>query len=75
MALDISFEYINGVDNVQELNDLKKIIRLEKGQLSSLENQVTRAEVRLKNNIKLTNAHNDFDEIIAKVDKHLNFPS
>lgn len=49
MSLDISFEYLNTITDIDELNDIKKIIRLEKGQLSSLENQVTRAEHRLNN--------------------------
>lgn len=48
MALDISFEYLSSIADKEELNDIKKIIRLEKGQLSSLENQVMRVEQRLK---------------------------
>lgn len=56
MSLDISFEYLNTVDDIDELNDIKKIIRLEKGQLSSLENQVTRAENRLNIHIAMKKA-------------------
>lgn len=52
MSLDISFEYLSTIDTVDELDDIKKVIRLEKGQLSSLENQVRRVEERLKLRIK-----------------------
>jgi len=63
MALEISFEYLTTIDDLDELNDIKKIIRLEKGQLSSLENQVMRVEHRLNEKIRANQREN------------LNFPS
>lgn len=58
MALDISFEYLASIDDPKELGDIKKIIRLEKGQLSSLENQVNRVEKRLNEEIRRNQAEN-----------------
>ena len=58
MTLDISFEYLTAIDDLDELNDIKKIIRLEKGQLSSLENQVTRVENRLNAEIRMNERKN-----------------
>lgn len=48
MSFDISFEYLATVVDLKEVDDIRKIIRLEKGSLSSIENQLDRVANRIK---------------------------
>lgn len=47
----INFDTINESEDLNELSDLKKAIRLEKGQLSLYENKISRKEADLKKRI------------------------
>jgi len=55
MSLDISFEYLNTIDDLDELYRIEKVIHLEKGQLSQLDAQVRCVKKRLKNEKDLKN--------------------
>ena len=48
MSLDISFEYINTIDTLDELYRVEKVIQLERGQLTQLDNQIRCVKKRLK---------------------------
>lgn len=53
MSLDISFEYLNTIDTLDELYRVEKVVHLEKGQLSQLEAQIRCVKKRLKNEKEL----------------------
>lgn len=55
MSLDISFEYLNTIDTLDELYRVEKVIHLEKGQLGQLEAQIRCVKKRLKNEKELKN--------------------
>ncbi len=52
MSLDINFEYLNGINDLQELYAVEKVVRLEKGQLNMIENHIKRCITRLKDSSK-----------------------
>ena len=55
MSLDISFEYINTIDTLDELYRIEKYIQLERGQLTQYDAQLRCVKRRLKSEKDLKN--------------------